>query len=225
MKYYIFLFLVTLITQWIKIYLLYLCWGKKDNRKNISDPLILDFIFQKTGLKLTSIKLVPCHKPFGAMADRYLFWPLMMLSTNLYDTFNKSELEYIVLHEAGHYKLRHLMKLRLILLFWFITGFIILGFVSNKMTLAVTLPLLSLVIGTVINFFVRRIEYQADTYAAMRINDPKAIISATEKMKHAYSNLWQHKLLYPFYSGNTYTNRIKIANEEIEFRKKQVVSL
>src|SRR3989338_10777911 len=63
-------------------------------------------IRNKTGIDIESIKILESDKPFGMMVG-IPTKPQLILSRKLYDTFTPGEMEYVVMHEAGHYKLWH----------------------------------------------------------------------------------------------------------------------
>ncbi|NLA74002.1 MAG: M48 family metalloprotease [Deltaproteobacteria bacterium] len=128
----------------------------------------------------------------------------IMITDSLMDILTPPELNAVVAHEAGHAIHKHQVKLTLLFLGFFIlvTGLIdseyfliFMGYLISKISpqgmtenlsvLFFTAPLIiSLIIyfRFIMGFFMRHFERQADTYAALIINDPSPIISSLEKI-------------------------------------------
>jgi len=150
----------------------------------------------------------------------------------LFDTLiaqlTEPELEAVLAHEIGHYKLRHIVKLlagsalgslagfyALALLAkqgWFCQAF---GFEPGDVTPA--LLLFGLLAGVVtfwlaplLHAWSRRYEYQADAFAARTLGDALPLVTALRKLNGKnLSNLTPH----PFYSGFYYSHPALLERE------------
>lgn len=147
--------------------------------------------------------------------------PIMILSSALYKTFNNSEKEYVILHEAGHSKLNHSIKEAVV----FIVLFIVMVFVQRDFfaTNSLFTALLLGVAAGISNIQIARLfEHEADNFAVRRMADPQGMIGATKKFIDAYKkitppeNSFVHLL---FYRGAPYSKRIAKAQIEMERRK------
>jgi Zn-dependent protease with chaperone function len=128
----------------------------------------------------------------------------IMITDSLMEILTQSELNAVMAHEAGHAKYKHQIKLSLLFVGFFILAMgiidsdyysILIGYVSSKNsfinmsdTIKILLfagPLiLSLILyfRFIMGFFMRHFERQADSYAAITLNDPMPIISSLEKI-------------------------------------------
>jgi Zn-dependent protease with chaperone function len=221
MKYIIVVILSYISWQWMSLYLFATSIKKgKDAVKIITDKKLLDVIFKKTGLRLASIRISSSQKLFGMMIGlpRY---PYMILSQGLYDSFNKDELEYVLLHESGHYILAHSAKLAVLFISFLTIGFVC---ISN-----IEIPLIwiavALVIGLIQIQMSRIFEYEADNFTVSLMTNPKGMITATKKFAQAYKNfdIIRHDedtlLGHLIYMGIPYNERIRNAEGEIRRRK------
>src|SRR3989339_561872 len=103
----IFIIIFLIITNWFQIYSFSkLIVGKKIKTSSIKDSWINKTVKKKTGLSLLNITLFHDKKMYGLMAG-LPFWPKMILSEGLYKNLNRDELEWVILHEAGHCVLWH----------------------------------------------------------------------------------------------------------------------
>src|SRR3989337_4184844 len=96
-------------------------------RSKLKDKWIYETVLKKTGLRLLDITIFHDKKMYGMMAG-LPFWPKMILSTGLYESLNKDELEWVILHEAGHCVLWHNLKAFLIELSILICGILFIYF-------------------------------------------------------------------------------------------------
>ena len=186
----------------------------KDIGQKIEDKFITDLVKRKTGLRVKEIFVFNLEKPMGMMPG-LPFNPHMILTKGLLKTFSKSELECVVLHEAGHCLLWHVVKA--------VGVFVILAslgvFILYQLSLNyIYVLLLAMVMGVVFNNVGRLFEYEADYFAVKRMMNPKGMINATEKFKKFYGNknTILHKL---FYVGVPYEDRIKIAEKRLNALK------
>ena len=128
------------------------------------------------------------------------------------------ELEAVLAHEIGHYKLKHIPKMLAgsaagsLAAFWLISVlarqkwfYHAFGFTAGNV--APVLLLFGLLAGTVtfwfsplLHWWSRRYEYQADAFAARVMNEAQSLISALRKLNEKnLSNLTPHPLYSSFY--------------------------
>lgn len=156
----------------------------------------------------------------------------IILGDTLLENFDVDEIESVIAHELGHYKLKHIIKNIIIgTVFSFVTFFILsqlynisvswLGYES--VTEIAALPLLGLwgmligVIQTPLgNAISRKYEYEADKYAVSVISDKSVFIKTLEKITD--QNLGDREP-HPFVEWFFYSH------PSIENRKKRILSL
>lgn len=164
----------------------------------------------KAKTKIDTIKMTESDLLFGMMVG-IPGNPQLILSRKLYETFSKDELEYVILHEAGHYKLGHSVKELTEGIVFFGLGLLILNRFPNLLLAAV----LGLIFGILMIQLAKISELEADNFSLKRVGNPKGMITATEK----FYKVWKHQdpksplIRFLFYRGNPYENRIKMANE------------
>jgi Zn-dependent protease with chaperone function len=193
---------------------------KKSPVTTIQDDDLRQLIQNKTGTNIKSIKIAESDKPFGMMVG-IPTKPQLILSRKLYDTFTPDEMEYVVLHEAGHYKLWHSVTELTAGIFLFVVGVLIL---RKVMPIPLSLPT-ALLLGVIFGILLIRIgrlhEYQADSYSLKHMPNPQGMIAATSKFREFYEASYPKNKVVQllFYRGNPYDNRIKMAQAEILARK------
>jgi STE24 endopeptidase len=148
-------------------------------------------------------------------------WRRIVLFDTLIDQLSMNELEAVLAHEIGHFKLRHVPRMLLGSLTAMLMGLFILaqmvgqiwfsqGFGFAYGPVVVVLLVFSLLAGSVsiwisplINFLSRRFEYQADAYAARTMGNVDSLIQALRKLNiKNLGNLTPH----PVYSGFHYSH-------------------
>lgn len=187
----------------------------KQNVSRISDRWISDTIKKKTGLIIKNITIFETDKLFGMMAG-IPAKPIMILSRGIYKEFTKGELEWVILHEAAHYIFWHSFKMAVTQTVLLIIGIILLSFLNYS--------IFSLIFFTILMAFIfiqyaKTLEYEADKYSIDRVAEPKAVISAQEKMIKHYKineNIFFRKY---FTSGTPLSQRIALAKERISNNK------
>ena len=193
---------------------------KKSPITIIQNDDLRKLIRNKTGIDIESIKILESDKPFGMMVG-IPTKPQLILSRKLYDTFTPDEMEYVVLHEAGHYKLWHTITELTAGLILLALGILILRKVT---ALPLSLPM-ALLMGVMFGILLIRVgrlnEYQADSYSLKHMTNPQGMITATNKFRAFYEDSYpKSKVIQSlFYRGNPYDNRIKMAQAEITERK------
>lgn len=169
------------VCNWFQLFsFLRLLVGPRIKTETVSDKWIKSVVKKKTGLALLDITLFKEKRMYGMMAG-LPFWPKMILSEGLYKNFSKDELEWVILHEAGHCVLWHNLEAFLIEM-----AILALGIYSIwKMRIGILLvPLFSLALSFVCIQIIRwAIEYVADRYSINRVENPEGVISAQEKFR------------------------------------------
>src|SRR4030042_5138969 len=103
------IFTLTLIytSYWIVINLFLSSFGrKKPPITTVKNKKIQLLVLKKTGVNIKAIRISESSHPFGMMVG-IPTKPQLVLSRGSYDTFPTDEMEYVIIHEAEHYVLRH----------------------------------------------------------------------------------------------------------------------
>lgn len=159
----------------------------------------------------------------------------------LVEKLSTREIVAVLAHEMGHYKRRHIFKmmgasiLQMGIMFYILSLFInnkglFVAFGMDHVSVYASLIFfgflyspISMFLGIVFNFFSRRHEYEADTYAAASTESPMDLISGLKKLSATnLSNLTPHPL-YVFlnYSHPPILARIKaIQNRTLQNNEK-----
>lgn len=186
----VFAFFFLFLCNWFQlISFLSIVIGPKYRTSTVDDKWIKSVVKKKTGLSLLDITIFHDKKLYGMMAG-LPFWPKMILSEGLYKSLNKDELEWVILHEAGHCVLWHNLE----------AFFIQIGVLSFGIYTATRFQLpsifyipysifLSFVCIQIIRW---GIEYIADRYSISRVDNPKGVITAQDKFRKAYKNSLFH---------------------------------
>ena len=190
--------------------------GPKIKTSLVKDDWIQNTVKKKTGLTLLDITLFHDKKMYGMMAG-LPFWPKMILSTGLYKSFNKDELEWVILHEAGHCVLWHNLQSFLIEMIILLSGIYLIQ--VNKISFSFIL-ILSLLLGFICVQIIRwTTEFVADKYSINRVDNPKGVITAQEKFRKShYKNPFNDEksiLRFLIHWNITPSKRIEIANKRL----------
>lgn len=190
--------------------------GPKTKTSLIKDDWIIKTVKKKTGLLLLDITLFHDKKMYGMMAG-LPFWPKMILSTELYKSFNKNELEWVILHEAAHCIFWHNLQSFLIELLTLTLGIYLIQL--NKINF-INIPILSILLSIICIQIIRwTTEFTADSYSINRVDNPKGVITAQAKFKKNYKshllNNEKNILRYLFHWNITYSQRIELANKRL----------
>jgi len=220
-EYIIFAVIFIYIPLWVPINLFLSSLSQKKSPVTvINDNELQQLIFNKTGVNIKSIKISESKRPFGMMIGIPTS-PQLILSRNLYETFSPQEMEYVLIHEAGHYKLWHGVIELIIGLVLLIAGLFVFKNVHPPLSVVI-----AVILGVVLGVIMIRVgglhEYQADNFTVRRMTNPEGMIQATNKFKNFYGKSYteNNKLLhFLFYRGNPYDNRIKMAEDEIKRRQ------
>lgn len=221
-KYLLFGALLLGVSQWLQITTLLSNLNKtKTVVSVVVDEALLQLIRGKTGVEIKTIRIHESSRLFGMMLG-IPTRPQLILSRNLYESFDQDELEYVVLHEAGHYKLGHMWKELLFGLVLMVLGSLVLYRYSRLIDTYVLAGVLGVVFALFLIQLGRVHEYQADAYTLQQISDPNGMIQATYKFRAAHPRPQDGSLIQRvFYRGVPYGERIGNAQEEIARRKSQ----
>lgn len=140
------------------------------------------------------------------------FWPKMILSEGLYKSFTKDELEWVILHEAGHCVLWHNLQaffIQIGVLFFGI--YTILLFKLSLFLTSIYAILLSFVCIQILRW---GIEYVGDRYSINRVGNPGGVITAQEKLRKAYKV--KGILRFIFHWNIPSTKRIEMAKQRMQ---------
>jgi len=178
------------ITNWFQVLTITSAFTRGNiSKMGLKDKWLYDTVYKKTGLKLLSITLFKDRRMYAMMAGLPI-WPKMILSEGLYKNLNKDELEWVILHEAGHCVLWHNLKTMLIQLIFVLIGFYLIYF--NRMNLFAGILLATIYSFGCIQVIRWLIEYQADMYSIERVDNPNGVITAQKKFRNAkYRNLFR----------------------------------
>lgn len=185
----------------------------------VQDVKLKELIERKTGVIINKFLIAQYERPFGAMFG-IPGNPQLYLSKGLYERFTPNEIEYVVLHETGHYVLIHTLVEAFSLLLLTVFGVLLLKEL-NGVNGVIIAALFGAVFGVIMVRITRLFEYQADNYAVARMDNPNGMITATEKFRFVYKNEKSKKKIIEelFYRGSPYKKRIQTAESEIEKRK------
>jgi STE24 endopeptidase len=139
------------------------------------------------------------------------------------------ELEAVLAHEIGHFKKKHIPKTLLVSALGSLAGFWLISLLAKQEwfyrsfglepgSIVPALLLFGLVSGVITFWFSpvahwwsRRYEYQADTFAAGVMSEPRSLIGALRKLNEKnLSNLTPH----PLYSGFYYSHPTLLEREQ-----------
>ncbi len=222
LKYFLFSLVFIYTFSWVLIRLFASSLGQeKPPITIIQDEKIEQLIQEKTGIKIETIKISESDHPFGMMIG-IPTQPQLILSRGLWETFTPDELAYVVLHEAGHYKLYHgLIEFVAAVLLFILGIFVLKKIPSIKLSIPAAF-ILGLFLGILMVRLGHTHELQADSYTVSRMTNPQGMIEATKKFQNypgqKYTQSSNKIIQFLFYRGNPYNNRISMAKEEIEKR-------
>ncbi len=215
LKYFLFSFLYFYISNWfqIKTFVKHLSHPMK-SIEVIRDAYISSLIKRKTGLSLKKIIVFKSEKMFGMMPGIPIK-PELILSSRIMKDLNKDELEWVILHESAHCLFWHVLKTSLIQIMIWVTGILILKFVSNVFLVV----LISIVLSLLVIRLMRFLEWEADRFAINNVDNPKGVITAQEKFKEINGKLsfYQKGIFRQLLFWNILpVERVKLAEQRIK---------
>ena len=207
--------------NWIQIR--YLLENLIKLRKNIIIPFenekLLAKMRKKTKLPLSIKILDEKNKMIGFMISSPPFKPVMLFSKKLYKSFNDDEMEWVILHESGHYLMLHNLRFIVVQLTLFLTGVYLFYWLKTSFVITV---LIFIVLSLIYIQLAKIFEYQADNYAAKNMDNPKGMITGNIKMMKVNKGLFRNKILrYLLTIAIPFEERIEIAKKQqsLHYRK------
>lgn len=146
----------------------------------LEDQELLNFIREKAGLKISKIKILDTNKVWAFMGGIPGF-PYMVISKDAYENFSKDELEWLVLHESGHYVLWHNVKCIFLQALLIIVGLFLITNLS--ITNVISAVILGIIFPIIYIQIARKFEYEANDFAMSRMTNPKALTTIYDKAK------------------------------------------
>lgn len=218
--------LFNLIANWIQFYYLGKNLLNPTQRKalhNLEDESLRKRVNDVTGLDLKIRIMDENLKAIGFMMTSPPFAPVMIFSKKLISLFNESELEWVILHEAGHYLMSHNLKLIILDLILSITNAILIfKFNLPILTALVYTACLALAQIQIAKIF----EYQADRFAASKMTNPQGMITGNKKMRMENKTFSKSKFLRKLLViAVPYEKRIEMAKKEIMKRKNSLFAM
>lgn len=208
----VFTVLFLYITNWNRVRLIFRGLLKPRNSfSNFTDKKFIDRVNKKTGLKF-DIKIQESDWIFGYMPSIPIK-PVMVISSGAREHLTSDELEWIVLHEAGHCVLYHVVKTILVGLLILILG--IITIYCFKIQTAI-IPLYALLLAILYYQLEREIsERPADIFSLNRISSSKGMITANQKMKARVTSIfYKNKILTKLFTPHlSYDERIEMVKK------------
>ncbi len=156
--------------------------GKKKVNNKIENHSFSKSLKDKRGLKIDEFFIFESKKPFALMPS-FFNKPEIIISSKMYNTFNRGEMEWIMMHEATHYLKKHNLKAAGLQIIYGLVGLSAVYYYSlSELSSLIVAALLSILFAQTNR---RIIEKEADQVAAKFCN-PKDMISGAEKLKSYY---------------------------------------
>lgn len=185
------------------------------------DKNFLKKLQKKTGIDF-DIKVIKSKQFFGAMHG-IPAKPIMTLSSKALEILDKGELEWVVLHEAGHCLGYHVPFLIVGFLITLMSGIYLAFHLSLGLYSIPILLLMAFIFNVIYQQIGRVTEYFADRYAVTHIDDPNNMIRANRKLRKRalrHRSVYNSEiLLFLFAPHISYSNRILMAQRKIIVRK------
>jgi STE24 endopeptidase len=189
----------------------------------------------KTGFKAQAIEVIDGSKRSGhsnAYFTGFGKFRRIVLYDTLIEQMEIEEIEAVLAHEVGHYKLGHIPKRLAISFFLGLGGFFLLSYFLKSpwfykgfgleedltMSFAPVLVVFSLALGfftywlsPVSNYFSRKHEFEADHFAREAVGSPEPLISALRKL---YVENLSHPLPHPLMTTFHYSHPTLLEREK-----------
>ena len=188
----------------------------------------------KTGFKANSIEVIDGSKRSGhsnAYFTGFGRFRRIVLYDTLIEQMSVEEIEAVLAHEVGHYKMGHIPKRLIMSFFTGLLGFGLIGYLlqsewfymgigldaSLTSSLGPLIVGLSLILGfftywliPLSNFFSRKHEFEADNFAKNSVGGADSLISALRKL---YVKNLSHPLPHPLMAGFHYSHPTLLERE------------
>lgn len=205
------------ICNWIQLYyLLGNLIKPKHKITTVDGKGLLPKLKKKTGLDLVIKTMSEKNKAIGFMVSSPPFKPVMIFSERLYKLLTKSEFEWVVLHESAHYLKWHNFRMALVQIIVILIGIDLMKIfpILNNLIIPYFI-FLSIIYIQLVKIF----EYQADSYAIKKMDNPKKLLAAVTKMRKINKFLNNNELLYRLLVIQvSYDDRIKMVKNELKLR-------
>jgi len=190
---------------------------------------------EKTGFKAQAIEVIDGSKRSGhsnAYFTGFGKFRRIVLYDTLIEQMETEEIESVLAHEVGHYKLGHIPKRLAISFFLGLGGFFLLSYLLKsplfykdigldedlKMSFAPVLVVFSLALGfftywlsPISNYFSRKHEFEADHFAREAVGSPEPLVSALRKL---YVENLSHPLPHPLMTTFHYSHPTLLEREK-----------
>ena len=184
----------------------------KRNLKQYHNNKLVDNLSKKLGVKF-EIKVQKSQIINGYMPG-IPKKPVMILTQGAIDKLTPQELEWMILHEAGHCLKWHTLKNTIAWMIFLLLG---VALILNLMLSPFQTIIMALLLSLLWIQFERRSEVEADRYSLDKGADPKAMISFFEKMNNEHPNIiYRNEWLGFFLSPHpNYKKRIAMAQAKL----------
>ena len=190
---------------------------------------------EKTGFKAKAIEVIDGSKRSGhsnAYFTGFGKFRRIVLYDTLIEQMEIEEIEAVLAHEVGHYKLGHIPKRLAVSFFLGMGGFFLLSYflqsrwfyegfaldASLTESFAPALVIFSLVLGfftywlsPISNHFSRKHEFEADHFAKEAVGSPEPLVSALRKL---YVENLSHPLPHPLMTAFHYSHPTLLEREK-----------
>ena len=190
---------------------------------------------EKTGFKAQAIEVIDGSKRSGhsnAYFTGFGKFRRIVLYDTLIEQMETEEIEAVLAHEVGHYKLGHIPKRLAISFFLGLGGFFLLSYFLKSpwfyegfgldedltMSFAPVLVVFSLALGfftywlsPISNYFSRKHEFEADHFARKAVGSPEPLVSALRKL---YVENLSHPLPHPLMTTFHYSHPTLLEREK-----------
>lgn len=179
---------------------------------HIEDRWITTTLKKKTGLTLKRITIFETDALFALMPATPIR-PSMILSRGLYETFERDELEWIILHEAAHCVKWHTIKMTWAQIIILVCGISIIYWIQSSFLI---LTILLAIVASLISIQIMRLfEWEADKFSINRVDKPEAVISAQKKFRK-FNKINEKSITRKFMYWNILpSDRIKLAKKNL----------
>ncbi len=173
---------------------------------DIENGLIKNIIYSKTPIKSNvTIRLCDTRDFFGLMAG-LPGKPVVYISTTGISELTDSGLEWLVLHETGHYVLLHPYKWAAVQAVLILIGiFIIISIHRRKPLFTILIiPILVILVGLISTHFDRAQEIQANQFALDRMPDSRGLQEGARALMRVYDPKKKVSFFEAFIRSNFY---------------------
>ncbi len=217
MNYFVFLVVYLLTADWHTIdFFKYVIGKKRGMSQVVKDQWIENLVKSKTGVQLTKITLAEI-RAFGFMASSPPLKPSMTLSFEAYKNLSNGEKEWLILHEMGHYVLKHSLKELITQVVLISSGLLIIH-------LSLIDSFSALVLGILLGFLTLQLakfhEHEASIFALNHMDDPIGMVKGVEALMRKWpKRSIMRRILYRW-DFSMYERQKELAEREIIRREK-----